>query len=71
MEFNQLLERRKQMANKKMAKGDSFECEVCGLAVTVDELCGCVDVCDIICCSQPMKARASKPKKAKAKAKKN
>jgi hypothetical protein len=34
---------------------------VCGLAVTVDEVCGCVDVCDIICCGKPMK-----PKKAKA-----
>jgi hypothetical protein len=58
------------MAGKKMAKGDSYVCEVCGLAVTVDEVCGCVDVCDIVCCSQPMKARASKPKKARPKAKK-
>jgi hypothetical protein len=53
-----------------MTKGDSYVCEVCGLAVTVDEVCGCVDVCDIICCSKPMKARNSKPKKAKPKAKK-
>ena len=41
-----------------------YECEVCGLAVTVDEDCGCVETCDIICCGTPMKA-----KKAKAKAK--
>ena len=59
------------MAEKKMAKGNSYECEVCGLAVTVDEVCGCMGVCDIICCSKPMKARASKPKKARPKAKKN
>jgi hypothetical protein len=44
----------------KTAKGDSYECEVCGLVVTVDETCGCVDVCDIICCSKPMKAKARK-----------
>jgi rubrerythrin len=47
----------------QVAKGDSYVCEVCGLAVTVDEACGCVDVCDIICCGQPMK-----PKKVKARA---
>jgi len=58
-------------AKKKVAEGDTYACEVCGLAVTVDEVCGCVGVCDIICCSKPMKARASKPKKARPKAKKN
>lgn len=52
-------------AKKKVARGDAYVCGVCGLAVTVDEECGCVDVCDIICCGQPMKAR--KPR-AKAKA---
>ena len=50
---------------KKVAKGDSYLCEVCGLAVTVDDTCGCVDVCDIICCGKPMKARKV-PVKAKA-----
>jgi rubrerythrin len=54
---------RKTTARKAVAKGDSYVCEVCGLAVTVDEACGCVDVCDIICCGQPMK-----PKKAKVRA---
>ncbi|MFC1862307.1 hypothetical protein ACFLT4_01030 [Chloroflexota bacterium] len=29
---------------------DSYVCGVCGLAITVDEACGCVDFCDIICC---------------------
>jgi hypothetical protein len=41
---------------KKVAKGDSYVCGVCGLAVVVDEECGCEDVCDIVCCGQPMKA---------------
>jgi hypothetical protein len=44
----------------KTAKGDSYECQVCGLVVSVDETCGCVDVCDIICCSKPMKAKTKK-----------
>ena len=48
---------RKAPAKKKVAKRDSYVCEVCGLAVSVDETCGCVDVCDIICCGKPMKER--------------
>ncbi len=36
-------------------KGDVYQCRVCGLAVTVNEACGCVDACDIICCEEPMK----------------
>lgn len=44
---------------KRTAKGESYECEVCGLAVTVDEVCGCVSACDIICCGKPMKERKS------------
>ncbi len=51
-------------AMKAMAKGDYYVCEVCGLAVTVDEACGCEEVCEITCCEQPMKkarrARAAK-----------
>jgi hypothetical protein len=46
---------RKKAANK-MAKGQSYSCDVCGLVVTVDEVCGCVDVCDIVCCGKPMQA---------------
>ncbi len=53
------------MAKKKMAKGASYTCEVCGLVVSVDEVCGCVDYCDIICCGQPMKERKVKVKAAK------
>lgn len=55
--------RRAVPKKKAVAQGDTYVCEVCGLAVTVDEVCGCVDVCDIICCGQPMK-----PKRARAKA---
>jgi hypothetical protein len=58
-------------AKKAVSKGQSFECEVCGLAVTVNEACGCIETCDILCCSQPMKEKKAKAKpKAKAAAKK-
>ena len=55
----------KRTAAKKTAKGDSYNCEVCGLVVTVDEACGCAEVCDIICCSKPMKVKKPKAKAAK------
>ncbi len=50
-------------AKNQVAQGDSYVCEVCGLAVTVDETCGCVEVCDILCCGKPMKARRVPAKK--------
>lgn len=62
----------KKSTAAKVTGGDSFVCGVCGLAVTVDEECGCVEVCDIICCGRPMKekkARAKAKPKAKPKAK--
>ncbi len=60
---------KKAPAKKVARKGQSLECEVCGLAVTVDEDCGCVEECDIVCCGQPMKEK--KPRaRAKAAAKK-
>ncbi len=48
-------------SRKQVKKGDVYSCSVCGLAVTVDETCGCVDACDIICCEKPMR-----PKRARA-----
>ena len=45
---------------KGTKKGDNFGCGVCGLAVTVDESCGCAQVCDIICCGKLMKPKAAK-----------
>jgi len=55
----------KTAAKKKVTKGDTYACGVCGLAVTVDEVCDCVDVCDIICCDEPMKEKKVKAKAAK------
>jgi len=39
------------------ARKSKYSCEVCGLAVSVDNICGCVDTCDIICCGQQMKKK--------------
>lgn len=40
-----------------MKTGDVYQCGVCGLAVTVDEVCGCADYRDIICCEKAMKPK--------------
>jgi hypothetical protein len=50
---------------KVQKKGDAYTCKSCGLVVTVDEACGCVDVCDIMCCGEPMKPKKSRAKCAR------
>ena len=47
----------KKVSTKGVKKGDRFGCGVCGMVVSVDETCGCVDTCDLICCDEPMKAK--------------
>jgi hypothetical protein len=47
----------KKVAKKGVKKGDVYKCSVCGLAVTVDEVCGCIDACDIICCEKQMRPK--------------
>ena len=42
---------------KAFTKGDKYVCNVCGLAISVDKACGCVESCEIICCDKPMKAK--------------
>ena len=41
----------------KVKAGDQYKCSVCGLVVSVDETCGCVETCDIICCDTQMKKK--------------
>jgi hypothetical protein len=51
----------KKTATKgKSEVGQSYACGVCGLAVTVDEVCGCVESHDIICCDTPMKKKRAR-----------
>lgn len=47
----------KRGMKKEVKKGDVYKCGVCGIAVSVDENCGCVDTCNIICCEKPMKLK--------------
>ncbi|MGD9015313.1 MAG: hypothetical protein PVI33_04760 [Candidatus Omnitrophota bacterium] len=42
----------------KTKKGSRYTCYTCGLIVTVDKTCGCVDACDIICCGKEMKPKS-------------
>ena len=51
---------KRRAARGKTKAGDAYVCGVCGLAVTVDEVCGCIDTCDIICCETPMKRKRAK-----------
>ena len=48
---------------KRVSKGDTVVCEICGLAVEVIEVGGIAvsheDV--LVCCGKPMKARKKKP----------
>jgi len=42
---------------KAFTKGDKYVCNVCGLVISVDKACGCVESCELICCDTPMKAK--------------
>lgn len=48
---------RKTAVARKSVKGNSLECNVCGLVVVVDEDCGCVEEHVILCCNKAMKSR--------------
>jgi hypothetical protein len=49
----------KKAVAKKSAvkKSPKLECGVCGLAVTVDNECGCAEAHPIICCGKAMKKK--------------
>ena len=51
---------KKAVVRTKTKVGDSYACDVCGLSVIVDDVCGCVDACDIVCCETPMKKKRAK-----------
>jgi hypothetical protein len=51
---------KKVPAKGKAKAGEGYACDVCGLSVTVDDVCGCIDAHDIICCDKPMKKKRSK-----------
>lgn len=50
------------MDMSKVKPGDVLSCEVCGLALVVDEECDCV-VAELVCCDEPMANKGPKPPK--------
>ena len=59
----------KPAASKKVTKGQALECQVCGLAVVVEQV-GDVALAEervLLCCEKPMKPKASKAKAKTAK----
>ncbi len=44
----------------KSKVGEKYQCGVCGMAVTVDEDCGCAEAHDIICCGTAMKKKRAR-----------
>ena len=50
----------KKKVATKMKKGQAYECQVCGLRIVVDKVCGCVEEHVLICCKKPMKKKARK-----------
>ena len=54
----------------KIKKGDMYVCNPdkgCGIEVQVKKICGCIDVCDLICCGMQMKKKTAKKKTIKKK----
>ena len=49
----------KTPSKRKSRAGDRYVCDACGLAITVDEDCCCMDPCDLLCCDMPMRKRRS------------
>ncbi|HET6514096.1 MAG TPA: hypothetical protein VFG09_02975 [Thermodesulfovibrionales bacterium] len=41
----------------RVTEGSRYSCDVCGLAVTVDNACCCAEGAHLICCEQPMKKK--------------
>lgn len=37
-----------------VAKGSRYTRKAYGLVIVVDQVCGCSDVCDLVCCEQVM-----------------
>ncbi len=44
----------KKTKKTQTKKGTKYVCRVCGLQVTVDNVCGCAEAHPIICCGKEM-----------------
>ncbi len=57
----------KSSTRRNLSKGQKLACEVCGMAVTVDQIGDTVVEEDtlLVCCGEPMKAKVPAKKTAK------
>lgn len=53
----------KKAAGSAIKKGSKLACQVCGFAITVDRVCGCVEETHLICCDTEMKLKRPVAKK--------
>jgi len=51
------------VATSAIKKGSRLACHVCGFAVTVDNVCGCMEEAQLICCEMPMVQKRPAAKK--------
>lgn len=49
--------KRRCVRKAKAKKGNRYSCSLCGLVITVDNPCDCVQTCDIICCGEQMQSK--------------
>ena len=47
----------RKMPKKKAAKKPKLECTECGLVLSVDEMCECPDLNEVLCCGVPMQEK--------------
>ncbi len=52
--------KKKTVNRTKSKKGAKFVCTDCGLVVTVDRDCGCLDMHELTCCGRPMKLKRTR-----------
>ena len=50
-------------SNPAIKKGSKLACKVCGFAITVDHICGCMEVAHLVCCDTPMHIKKPVAKK--------
>ena len=50
----------KKKSAAKQKKDQSYECQVCGYRLIVDEFCGCSEEHVLVCCDKPMRKKRAK-----------
>ena len=50
-------------AKPAIKKGSKLACKICGFAITVDRICGCMEEAHLTCCDTPMHVKKPVAKK--------